>query len=208
MKCLRNISVGQVGKYCLKEQWNLLCLIKQITPCRFLSVILFQVITSFDSRESQHSSSTRERTNNFYTPSWSANFLVETSFASLQSPSSNSSITNGYFSTRSHFSPCSYRRQTIDSPPSNTACSTSHSVVSEITPVLPTHLMKGFSVKSGSSEKPKFDLIHDNWLGLAPLASSESLSDLSSISSRASLVTKMNVFVEINTTPKVSCEIL
>lgn len=34
----------------------------------------------------------------------------------------------------------------------------------------------------------KLDLIHDDWFGLAPLASPESLSELSSISSRASLI--------------------
>lgn len=171
-------------------------------------LFFFQVVTASNPKDRHNSSSTSEPTNTYHTPSWNTNFLVETSFASLQSPSSNSSITNGYFSTRSHFSPCSYRRQTIDSPPSNIGCSTSFSAVSEITPAVPSvsaiHLAKSFSVNLESSDRQKLDLIHDDWLGLAPLASSESLSDLSSISSRASLVTKTNVFVEVNTTPKVS----
>lgn len=47
------------------------------------------------------------------------------------------------------------------------------------------------------------DLIHDDWLGLAPLASPESMSELSSISSRASLVAT-SIIVEISGTPKVN----
>lgn len=47
------------------------------------------------------------------------------------------------------------------------------------------------------------DLIHDDWLGLAPLASPESMSELSSISSRASLVAT-SVVVENSSTPKVN----
>ncbi|EDS42603.1 conserved hypothetical protein [Culex quinquefasciatus] len=40
--------------------------------------------------------------------------------------------------------------------------------------------------RTNSGEIKKIDLIHDDWFGLAPLASPESLSELSSISSRAS----------------------
>nr|XP_029733226.1 uncharacterized protein LOC109404729 isoform X1 [Aedes albopictus] len=40
--------------------------------------------------------------------------------------------------------------------------------------------------RQNSCEIKKIDLIHDDWFGLAPLASPESLSELSSISSRAS----------------------
>lgn len=39
----------------------------------------------------------------------------------------------------------------------------------------------------------KVDLIHDDWFGLAPLASPESLSEISSISSRATSLGKLNV---------------
>lgn len=48
----------------------------------------------------------------------------------------------------------------------------------------------------------KLDLIHDDWFGLAPLASPESLSEVSSISSRASLLVTQTTICEINT-PKV-----
>ncbi|XP_058444462.1 diacylglycerol lipase-alpha isoform X1 [Malaya genurostris] len=41
-------------------------------------------------------------------------------------------------------------------------------------------------VRQNSFDIKKIDLIHDDWFGLAPLASPESLSELSSISSRAS----------------------
>nr|CAI5825927.1 unnamed protein product [Callosobruchus analis] len=46
------------------------------------------------------------------------------------------------------------------------------------------------------STSPKVDLIHDDWFGLAPLASPESMSELSSIGSRASLVNSTSVVVE------------
>ncbi|XP_058127729.1 diacylglycerol lipase-alpha [Anopheles ziemanni] len=43
--------------------------------------------------------------------------------------------------------------------------------------------------RRNSYEVQKVDLIHDDWFGMAPLASPESLSELSSISSRASMST-------------------
>lgn len=48
----------------------------------------------------------------------------------------------------------------------------------------------------------KLDLIHDDWFGLAPLASPESLSEVSSISSRTSILVTQTTVCEINT-PKV-----
>ncbi|XP_035909680.1 diacylglycerol lipase-alpha isoform X2 [Anopheles stephensi] len=45
--------------------------------------------------------------------------------------------------------------------------------------------------RRNSYEIQKIDLIHDDWFGMAPLASPESLSELSSISSRASMTTCM-----------------
>lgn len=50
----------------------------------------------------------------------------------------------------------------------------------------------------------KIDLIHDDWFGLAPLASPESLSEVSSISSRTSLVTAPAITPKIlRRTPKI-----
>ncbi|XP_035779280.1 diacylglycerol lipase-alpha-like isoform X2 [Anopheles albimanus] len=47
--------------------------------------------------------------------------------------------------------------------------------------------------RRNSYEVQKVDLIHDDWFGMAPLASPESLSELSSISSRASMFTGLLV---------------
>uniref|UniRef100_A0A182IX48 Diacylglycerol lipase-alpha n=1 Tax=Anopheles atroparvus TaxID=41427 RepID=A0A182IX48_ANOAO len=47
--------------------------------------------------------------------------------------------------------------------------------------------------RRNSYEVQKVDLIHDDWFGMAPLASPESLSELSSISSRASMSAGMMV---------------
>lgn len=43
---------------------------------------------------------------------------------------------------------------------------------------------------------PKLDLIHDDWFGLAPLASPESLSEISSISSRTSIAMSLAASIE------------
>ncbi|XP_052900649.1 diacylglycerol lipase-alpha [Anopheles moucheti] len=50
--------------------------------------------------------------------------------------------------------------------------------------------------RRNSYEVQKIDLIHDDWFGMAPLASPESLSELSSISSRASISNCMTGGVE------------
>lgn len=167
----------------------------------------FQVITTLGPRKPQRSSSISESTINYYTPPSNTNFLLETSFASLQSPSSNSSINNGFYSTRSQPSPISFRQQ-VHSSFTNTVCSkTSSASMSTPAPhhsMPSTSLTKSFSLSLRSCTSPKFDLNNDDWLGLAPLASPESMSELSSISSRASLVTTTNVVVELNATPKVS----
>lgn len=118
---------------------------------------------------------------------------------------------NGYYSTRSHPSPLSIQKQTTDFSLSNTVCSKIHSSASVLTPSTNTvpmlPLAKSYSLSLRHCNSPKFDIIHDDWLGLAPLASPESMSEISSISSRTSLVTTTNVIVEINTTPKVSTSI-
>uniref|UniRef100_A0A182QMX0 sn-1-specific diacylglycerol lipase n=1 Tax=Anopheles farauti TaxID=69004 RepID=A0A182QMX0_9DIPT len=49
------------------------------------------------------------------------------------------------------------------------------------------NLSLGVTARRNSYEVQKVDLIHDDWFGMAPLASPESLSELSSISSRASM---------------------
>ncbi|XP_044260165.1 diacylglycerol lipase-alpha isoform X2 [Tribolium madens] len=103
---------------------------------------------------------------------------LETSFTSLQSPSSApsnaSSVTNGYYSTRSQPSP-----------------------------IFPITKSLSLTLKRQTpSPALKLDLIHDDWFGLAPLASPESLSEVSSISSRASVLVTQTTICEINT-PKI-----
>nr|XP_015836274.1 PREDICTED: sn1-specific diacylglycerol lipase alpha [Tribolium castaneum] len=96
---------------------------------------------------------------------------LETSFTSLQSPSGASSLTNGFYSTRSNPSP-----------------------------IFPITKSLSLTLKRQTpSPALQLDLIHDDWFGLAPLASPESLSEVSSISSV--LVTQTTV-CEINT-PKI-----
>lgn len=102
---------------------------------------------------------------------------LETSFTSLQSPSIeihisslNSSVTNGYqSSSRSQNSPVQ---------------------LTSIISILDEKLKSGKDRKNLSLNllrpSKKVDLIYDDWFGLAPLASPESLSEVSSISSRAS----------------------
>lgn len=97
--------------------------------------------------------------------------FLETSFTSLHSPSgapsNTSSITNGYYSTRSQPSPLQ---------------------ITDVFAMLSSNKPKGVQRKTLSLNliNKSVDLIHDDWFGLAPLASPESLSEVSSISSRAS----------------------
>lgn len=104
--------------------------------------------------------------------------FLETSFTSLQSPSgapSNaSSITNGYYSARSQPSPVQIA-DIISIVRKSRRCNPGD-------PQIKTTKSLSLNLKF---EKP-VDLIHDDWFGLAPLASPESLSELSSISSRTS----------------------
>lgn len=58
-------------------------------------------------KKPHRSSSTSESAANYFSAASNPNMFLETSFTSLQSPSSNSSITNGYFSTKSQPSPIS-----------------------------------------------------------------------------------------------------
>lgn len=52
------------------------------------------------------------------------------------------------------------------------------------------------SAMRSSPITPKLDLIHDDWFGLAPLASPESLSEISSISSRTSIAMSLAASIE------------
>ncbi|CAG9829666.1 unnamed protein product [Diabrotica balteata] len=156
---------------------------------------LNKVVTSKGPKKPQRSASTSEPSSNYYSATSIPNCLLETSFTSLQSPSSNSSITNGYYSTRSQPSP-------LSSTP-NTICPSIPVMKLQPSREEPKTISRSLSLSLRSTSTPKMDLIHDDWLGLAPLASPESVSDLSSISSRASLVTTSNVIVEINCTPKI-----
>lgn len=133
--------------------------------------------------------------------------FLETSFTSLASPSgatSNaSSITNGYYSTRSQPSPLQI-----------TDVFAMLNTRTRSTPKFPVNVQIDVPKKSLSlnlTNKP-VDLIHDDWFGLAPLASPESLSEVSSISSRTSFTTNLekSVSYELRTpkimrrTPKIS----
>lgn len=60
------------------------------------------------------------------------------------------------------------------------------------TEVRSTRTISEDSTTQGDSNR-KVDLIHDDWFGLAPLASPESLSEISSISSRATSLGKLNL---------------
>lgn len=117
---------------------------------------------------------------------------METSFTSLQSPlqppSNASSVTNGYFSTSSHVS--------VNAPhtplPSNILTFLSRRPKSQqdnrCTPKHFSELKRANSDAIQTQQRKQVDLIHDDWLGLAPLASPESLSEVSSISSRTSFI--------------------
>lgn len=104
---------------------------------------------------------------------------LETSFTSLQSPSVennssslNSSITNGYHSSKSQTSPIQLT-----------------SIITLLDEKLKARQhseRRNLSLNLQITRDKKIDLIYDDWFGLAPLASPESLSEVSSISSRAS----------------------
>ncbi|XP_045466398.1 diacylglycerol lipase-alpha isoform X2 [Harmonia axyridis] len=125
---------------------------------------------------------------------------LETSFTSLQSPtlptvggtSNASSITNGYHSAKSHSSPIQIN---------NVLTMLGHDTISDFNlNIAPSRQPKSLSlnIKTTTSPVNKFDLIHDDWFGLAPLASPESLSEISVISSRASFM--------INSTDESACQ--
>ncbi|CAG9814969.1 unnamed protein product [Phaedon cochleariae] len=168
---------------------------------------LNKVVTTMGPKKPQRSSSTSDPSSNYFSATSIPNYCLETSFTSLQSPSSQSSITNGYYSSKSHHSPLSLQRYPSNSPsnaffPKNPFSSLKSPSIGTQHSSEPQAITRTLSLSLRSCTSPKVDLIHDDWLGLAPLASPESLSELSSISSRTSLV-KSNVIVEVNSTPKI-----
>lgn len=118
---------------------------------------------------------------------------LETSFTSLQSPSAApsvaSSITNGYHSTISQPSPVPLTNIMLLEDSSRSRKEIPVTVQINITK--PKSLSLNLIRQHCESVK-HIDLIHDDWFGLAPLASPESLSEVSSISSRASFTTNLD----------------
>nr|CAD7258185.1 unnamed protein product [Timema shepardi] len=115
---------------------------------------------------------------------------LETSFTSLQSPT-----TDAQCSVSPHSSTCSHLivsgNRTLK-PAYASSPFALHPVLSwEYAAILEEHhanngIILGRSKDDNDQKTLKLDLIHDDWFGLAPLATPESLSEVSSISSRAS----------------------
>nr|CAD7197327.1 unnamed protein product [Timema douglasi] len=114
---------------------------------------------------------------------------LETSFTSLQSPT-----TDAQCSVSPHSSTCSHLivsgNRTLK-PAYASSPFALHPVLSwEYAAILEEHhanngIILGRSKNDNDQKTLKLDLIHDDWFGLAPLATPESLSEVSSISSRA-----------------------
>nr|CAD7404850.1 unnamed protein product [Timema cristinae] len=115
---------------------------------------------------------------------------LETSFTSLQSPT-----TDAQCSVSPHSSTCSHLIVSGNrnlKPAYASSPFALHPVLSwEYAAILEEHhanngIVLGRSKNDNDQKTLKIDLIHDDWFGLAPLATPESLSEVSSISSRAS----------------------
>nr|CAD7432175.1 unnamed protein product [Timema monikensis] len=114
---------------------------------------------------------------------------LETSFTSLQSPT-----TDAQCSVSPHSSTCSHLIVSGNrnlKPAYASSPFALHPVLSwEYAAILEEHhanngIVLGRSKNDNDQKTLKIDLIHDDWFGLAPLATPESLSEVSSISSRA-----------------------
>ncbi|KAL1488240.1 hypothetical protein ABEB36_015195 [Hypothenemus hampei] len=163
---------------------------------------LNKVVTTMGPKKPHRSSSASDATNYFSTTSNNhSTMFLETSFTSLQSPSSNSSITNGYYSTKTNPSPISFCPTNAFNLSFKSNRSDA-SIKSQQLPLTENEEPPSITKSLSLNLVPKVDLIHDDWLGLAPLASPESMSELSSISSRTSLMAGSSVMVEVCTTPK------
>ncbi|KAL3270811.1 hypothetical protein HHI36_021333 [Cryptolaemus montrouzieri] len=176
-------------------------MIQDHMPDRLLSA-LKKVITTLGPRKPQRI--TAAASNNGTTlnefPAWSptsesspkTRLYLETSFTSLQSPtlqpiggpipSNASSVTNGYHSAKSQHSPIQINH-VLTMLGNDTISDFSINIAQ---PRYPKSL--SLNIRTTTSPTVKYDLIHDDWFGLAPLASPESLSEISIISSRASLL--------------------
>ncbi|KAK9886536.1 hypothetical protein WA026_016811 [Henosepilachna vigintioctopunctata] len=135
---------------------------------------------------------------------------LETSFTSLQSPtlptltgaipSTESSVTNGYHSAKSYHSPV--RINHVLTMLENDTISDFNINIAQSR--CPKSL--SLNIRTTTSPTVKCDLIHDDWFGLAPLASPESLSEISIISSKTSLLNGLERLssggVSIGNTPK------
>ncbi|XP_052133524.1 diacylglycerol lipase-alpha isoform X2 [Frankliniella occidentalis] len=120
--------------------------------------------------------------------------LLETSFTSLQSPCTEVRLTSGSLNSSNG----SQARLTSSStgvfkwsagPPVQTPPAALSGIPWECaSSVEDRYNSRPSSSGHGTGSQKKVDLIHDDWFGLAPLATPESLSEVSSISSRTSSV--------------------
>lgn len=138
--------------------------------------------------------------NSQLTPTISNRVCLETSFTNLKSPENGSSSPfDGKHSNHSNLSSNSnntnsviFRDKPLHLPKSKTvAFSNNNGIVYPPTKFMPTTL--SLCETRPNPYLGKVDLIYDSWFGLAPLACPESLSELSSISSRASIGLNLNL---------------
>lgn len=139
-----------------------------------------------------------------HSPQATGRIYLETSFTSLQSclPSTASSVTNGLYSTTSQSSPLPLTN--VLTLLNQRARSTDIPVSIHVNVSRPSRSRLSLNIRppivDSFAQQPKIvDLIHDDWLGLAPLASPESLSEVSSISSRASFTTNLDKIQTLST---------
>ncbi|KAK9674916.1 Lipase (class 3), partial [Popillia japonica] len=173
-----------------------------------------QVITAMGPRKPQRSSSTSNAPSRCaetlptrprsHSPQATGRIYLETSFTSLQSclPSTASSVTNGLYSTTSQSSPLPLTN--VLTLLNQRARSTDIPVSIHVNVSRPSRSRLSLNIRppivDSFAQQPKIvDLIHDDWLGLAPLASPESLSEVSSISSRASFTTNLDKIQTLST---------
>lgn len=114
--------------------------------------------------------------------------LLETSFGSPTPPMNGKALQNGLRAKKSEIQ----RRGHSGKPLKTVAFSSNNGTLYPPPRYKPTTLSL-CETRPNPFEGQVVDLIHDDWFGLAPLASPESLSEISSISSRASLSLNLNL---------------
>lgn len=127
------------------------------------------------------------------TPTISNRVCLETSFTNLKSQEDCTKNSNIY-NDANNYSKNSiiFRDKPLNLPKSKTvAFSNNNGIVYPPAKFKPTTL--SLCETRPNPYLGKIDLIYDDWFGLAPLASPESLSELSSISSRASIGLNLNL---------------